>query len=501
MKPIRTLAVLLSLLPIFVVSSYITIHGQPVPYWDEWIEPLKNALKTAEGRITFSDLVKQYNDSRPFFTNLLTVVSVSVTGWDLKAEMYLNLVIAACTLILLLSIYRRHHGRNAILAALPFSLLIFSLAQHQNWLWAIQSQYFFLLLFLVLALWSLDSDTLKWPGICTACFLSLVVAYPFVSGFVFYFMLLLSLLLASWSLDKQGSRWFSISLSAFFSLCATYSYANGFLVWPVLVPVLWMMGYRRKSYLVFWSLAAAAALGYYFAGYRFRVFEEGLMLDPVPLFRFTSGFIGNGLAAYSGSSDYGSFLVVLAIGAWGLILFLMNLLFLHRFGWSAKRLSVWAGLATFVVASGLLIALGRTSSYTVGSSLAARYATLSSSFWVALAALSMGAIREGYRNWRASKSARVLLIANLISAVFLSAVFFEASLRSAQLPPRVTASHRECLLSVPETRDLSCLKGAHSASRGKMLSSRGRFGNRFRARVLRQIDQMQQYRLAAFSTE
>ncbi len=501
MKPIRAITILLSLLPIFVVGSYITIQGQPVPYWDEWIEPLNNALKTADGSITFSDLTRQYNDSRPFFTNLLTVVSVWLTGWNLKTEMYFNMVIAGCTLVLLLSIYRRHHGRNAIFAALPFSLLIFSLAQHRNWLWAIQSQYFFLLLFLTLALWSLDSNTLKWPSLGVAGFLSLVAVYPFANGFVVYSMLLLFLVFAVWILGKPKSKWFSISLGAFFSLCATYSYANGFLVWFSLVPVLWMMGYGKIRYFVFWSLATAVALGHYFAGYQSRVFEEGMMLDPIALLRFTAGFIGNALVAYSGPWDYGYFLGVLAIGASGLILLLLNLILLHRFGWSGERLSVWVGLATFVVASGLLVALARTSSSTAGSSLAARYTTLSSPFWLAFAALSMGAIREGYRNWHSSKSARVLLIANLFSAVFLSAVFLDSSLRCTQLPPRVTPSHRDCLLAVPETRDLSCLKGAHSASRGSMLTSRGRFGRGFRSRVLQQIDQMKYYRLGVFSVK
>ena len=347
----RLLVLILSFVPILFVGRYIAVHGQPVPYWDEWIEPFDNAVKTAEGRIALSDLIQQYTDSRPLFTNLLTVASVLLTDWNLKAEMYFNVVLAGCTLLLLLAIYRRQHGENAALAVLPFSMLIFSLAQHTSWRWAIQSQYFFLVLFVALGLWSLEKGGSKWPSLC---------------------------------------------LAAFFSLCATFSYANGFLVWFVIVPVLWKLDYRRAGYFLFWLMATSAALGSFFYGYRLQVIGEGFLLEPLPLLQFTAAFLGNALTASRAPWDYGHFLGIACIGGAGLLLFLSNLLYLRRL-WPASKLVAWMALAGFVVASGLLAGLGRGSHFGLEGSLAGRYTTLSSVFWVAFGSLPRGPARSAAR--------------------------------------------------------------------------------------------------------
>ena len=240
----RLILLTLSLLPILLVGRYIAVQGQPVPYWDEWIKPIKNAVKTAEGRITLSDLVQQYVDSRPLFTNLVTVASVLLVDWNLQAEMYFNMLLAGGTLLLLTGIYRRQHGKSADFVILPFSMLIFSLAQHKSWRFSMQSQHFFLILFVVLTFWSID---------------------------------------------RQWSKWTSICLAAFFSLCATFSYANGLLLWFVMVPVLWTLNYRQGKYFVFWLMTTLLALGSFFYEYRIHIIGEGIFLDPLALPQFAAG--------------------------------------------------------------------------------------------------------------------------------------------------------------------------------------------------------------------
>ncbi len=444
----------LSLLPILLVGSYIAVHGQPVPCMDEWIEPLQNAVKTAEGRITLSDLGEQYNDSRLLFSNLLTVASVWLTDWNLKAEMYFNMALATCTLLLLFVIYRRHQDEDSVFAVLPFSMLIFSLAQHTSWRWAMQSHHFFLIFFVVLTLACLEGKSPKWPSIC---------------------------------------------LSAFFSLCATFSFGNGILVWLVIVPILWMLNYRQRGYFLFWLIAASMTLGLYFFRYRFQVTVENAFLDPLSLLQFTMAFLGNALIAHRGPWDYTQFLVIVGIGGFGLLLFVLNLRYLGR-RWPSSRLAFWVGLGGFVVVSGLLIGLGRGTRFGLEGSLAGRYITLSSVFWLAFAAIAMGLVQEARQHWSRSRSSRVLLVMNLGAGVLFTTLLLRTNIRCAKIPSPVTQQHRECLLAIPQTRDISCLEGAHPSTGDGLLTSRSSFGLRYRAQLLRQVDSMQRYRLGVFST-
>ena len=93
-KPLNLLILLLCLIPVILVGGDIMKNGQNVPNWDEWFENLTIAAKTKTGTLAFSDLVKQRNDSRHFFTNLTTVVSAWLTNWNLKAEMFFNMFLA-----------------------------------------------------------------------------------------------------------------------------------------------------------------------------------------------------------------------------------------------------------------------------------------------------------------------------------------------------------------------------------------------------------------------
>ena len=360
----RLILLTLSLLPILLVGRYIAVQGQPVPYWDEWIKPIKNAVKTAEGRITLSDLVQQYVDSRPLFTNLVTVASVLLVDWNLQAEMYFNMLLAGGTLLLLTGIYRRQHGKSADFVILPFSMLIFSLAQHKSWRFSMQSQHFFLILFVVLTFWSID---------------------------------------------RQWSKWTSICLAAFFSLCATFSYANGLLLWFVMVPVLWTLNYRQGKYFVFWLMTTLLALGSFFYEYRIHIIGEGIFLDPLALPQFAAAFLGNALTAHRAPWDYGHFLGIASIGGLGLFLFLLNLRYLRR-RWEASSLAIWVGLAGFVVASGFLAGLGRGSFFGLGG-------RSSTSIRHALFRLLAGLRRNCHRDSSRSSATLVLLpiIANVVA--------------------------------------------------------------------------------------
>ena len=406
-------AVLLATVPIVMVCIYIALMGQSVPFWDEWMEPLDNAIKTAEGRITFSDLVRQYNDSRPFFTNLMTMISTHLLSWNLKAEMYANVALASGTLILAWWTYRSHDSGGAPYILVPFSILIFSPTQHVSWLWSIQSQYFFLLLFLMAGLGAL------------ACL-------PTGRG--------------------------PLVVAALAALAATFSFANGFLVWFVMVPVLWMCGYRKKRHYVSFLICMALGLGAFFFGYEFNVSSS---LDPrkmIGAIRFLLGYLGNGLRESGLPMERTDIWVTQLVGGSGMLLMAINLAFLRYRRRSWRALAPWVGLGSFVVISGSLAGWARVAEFGVGGALSGRYTTLSSAFWWALLALSFLSVREVQRD---SNTGRSVVIANGLAGVLVAGCLLQATIRCARFEPRVANRHRECLEMAPQSRNVECLKGLH----------------------------------------
>ena len=62
--------ILLSLLPIAIVSIYIFLFGLNIPFLDQW-EVVGLLEQQQQGSLSFSDLLAQHNEHRPFFPRLL----------------------------------------------------------------------------------------------------------------------------------------------------------------------------------------------------------------------------------------------------------------------------------------------------------------------------------------------------------------------------------------------------------------------------------------------
>src|SRR5262249_37991242 len=108
------------------------------------------------------------------------------------------------------------------IAVVPFSALILSLRQGFNWLVGFQTEVYFVDLFSVATLWALRRQRVGWPALIGAAV-----------------------------------------LAAF----ANFSQGAGILIWPFAGAALWPLGYRRWSFVAFWSLAAIASLSTFFAGF------------------------------------------------------------------------------------------------------------------------------------------------------------------------------------------------------------------------------------------
>ncbi len=311
--------------------------GVNTPFWDQWaFAPLFTRLH--DGSFSLSDLVAQHNDSRKVFPRLISLGLGRLTGWDVRWEMGVSFLLACGTSLCLHAMARRTipgPPRGRLVLLVVANLLLFSLAQHENWLWGIQ-----MVAFLPLA--------------CLAGCLA-----------------------------AAGS---GLSPRAKFALCAglatvaTYSYANGMIVWVLASPLLLLDARDRERgrwVAVAWFTVACAVVLPYFWGFR-------LSGGPTPIgpargglreaVLFFLAFLGAPLGSGVGASGFppsvaaGAVLVLLLLALAAYVVHERNDRELVR------RALPWLLLAAYSLASAAAAAAGRVG-MGARAATASRYAT------------------------------------------------------------------------------------------------------------------------------
>jgi hypothetical protein len=222
----RLVPLALSLLPLAYLIWTCRRLFVDVPYADAW-DLVWRLDRLDLGTLSIRDVWGQHNEHRPMFPILLMLGLAELTGWNLSAEVAVNVVlgIALFTVCALHVARLPAADRGVSLWSLPvLSLVIFSLGQWENWLWGWQMQLFMGVL----------ASTAGW-----------------------------------WLLAKQpGSRW-ALAGSIACGIVTTYSFAAGLTYWFVGLPALWLHpAHRTRFRIAAWLTAGAATIGSYFYDYQ-----------------------------------------------------------------------------------------------------------------------------------------------------------------------------------------------------------------------------------------
>lgn len=176
------LALLLTLLLIATARLYfVETFAIPLPYWDQWDAEGDFLLRPwIEGRLTLRDLWQPHNEHRIFPTRLLSLLIFNITGvWDNIIEARVNILVAACIpLIILLFLMR-----GKALYGIRWLILVVIVAQFslpfsfENLLVGFQSQFYFLIIFTLLAMIlavRYPADVLAMAGVLVLSWLSVL---------------------------------------------------------------------------------------------------------------------------------------------------------------------------------------------------------------------------------------------------------------------------------------------------------------------------------------
>ncbi len=189
-RPILTAtAGLLVAAPAVAVLVFVDRFGVDVPYFDEWDE-MRHVIAFYEGSLGLKDLISYHNEHHLLFPRLLMLVLARVTSYNLRAFMFVNVIVLCATVGLLLVIHlRAQRARNrtvlfALLTFVPVACLMLTFRQVDNLLFGIQIIVFFSFFFFVLAMMLLDSSHGLDVRFFAAIAAAIVASFSFAIGLV-----------------------------------------------------------------------------------------------------------------------------------------------------------------------------------------------------------------------------------------------------------------------------------------------------------------------------
>ena len=341
-------AKILTLAPLVFVIWIVVRYAVDVPFWDQWeLVPLLE--KSYHSEVTLHDLWAQHNEHRQLFPWMIMLLLARLTHWNIRYELATNIILALGFFAVLarqVKITGRKPGWNGLLWAIPaISLIVFSIAQYENWLWGWQLQIFLNLLAAVSGIVLLADETFNWPRFTAAAFLGVV---------------------------------------------ATYSFANGILFWPIGLAILLIItaGARERwPALIGWISIGTLTLGTYFHHYQ-KPQEHpplGLIFEmPLEYVTYVFKYIG-GICAQGLSGDRsldGAFAFVFGLAATA------------TFGWAGatlvrrkitnvRTLLPYFAMSLYSIGSALITGIGRLG-HGSNQAMAPRYCTMVIPLWVSL---------------------------------------------------------------------------------------------------------------------
>ena len=329
--------VLLYLIPILLVLWFVASFSVNVPIGDEWA--LVTILeKVYTGQATFNDFFAQHNEHRILFPKIIFLTLASISKWNIEYEQYFSIFLASVTFGLIYKLSSEQVGNQGQdiywhLANILTCMLIFSLVQHENWLWGFQLSWFLINVCVIVTIFLINSTSL-----------------------------------VNWSVQKR------ISLSALSCFIASFSLAHGVLAWLAVIPsVASIPGSSRQKIrnILIWLVLFIASVAIYLIGYHKPSYHPStffFLKHPLIAATYFFNFLGSSLARSSN--------LAIVTGIIIFFLFLVLIFYFIRNYNLISQASPWLSLGLFAILFSLLTTVGRAG-FGIEQANASRYTTTS----------------------------------------------------------------------------------------------------------------------------
>lgn len=400
-------------LPLVLAFYFVYKFGVTVPYWDQWeLVPLLE--KMYNNTLTLADLWSQHNEHRILFPRILMLLLARLSGWNIFLELCTNMVLAAFTLLFLLSILCSTLEKTPSWLKFFISLMIFSMVQHENWVWGWQIQMFLSVLGSVIAIWAAN----KWQGK--------------MNGLI-------------------------IVISA--AVLSSYSFNTGLLTWPAVLVVLLLQKKWKRKHIIILTLACIATVLLYYYKYKSVAYHPPILffLDhPVIYIRYVLTYLGASL----GWTYFYSLIITLII----FVLILLAIFNIWRFDRQKLcDLAPWLALVLYACMAACATGLGRAG-FGWKQAFESRYTTISALLPISTAVLLCYAIKLSLKTNKKNFLKNPFFIAAITSILLISYVnsYHRGILLMRQRFIRVVRASAFCLTHPEIKADDDSLKRLHS---------------------------------------
>jgi len=429
--------ILLVLTPFILDAVYTSQHAPKIPFRDQLLASMRIAVKATDGKLTISDLWKQHNEHRIFFTRLVTACMARWTHWNLRYQAALTLVFSAGMLLGLLLLLRFPAAATSIPLSIAGAFSLLPLRLWAIWQNSFLNQHLFAVLFLFLALLSLQRM-------------------------------------------KRGT--FSLIIAALCCFGGTVSVGTGLLSWFAVGSLFILREDRRISEILSWLVLAGMGFALYFHGFSLGGHDplDGSLVHKAAYFLTFLGnpFVDTMSESYIGATLAGGIGFISWLAVWAVLL-RRNLV-----DWDTL---LFFPLGLFALTSAFLATLSRSYIGCI-QALFSHYVLYSSLLWISL----FVAISRLCFDSRVGKcSHRIKTVAILFFLVLVPA-YVSANFHSWHSPSFVTPELEACFRSYPTSGNAGCFAGLHA------IFEAGSPEAHRRKNILRRIRQLAQRKLTVF---
>lgn len=346
----RLISVLLIGLGAFVaLSTTVCVYrfGSAVLILDQWTD-FRFIKLYLDGNLQFIQLFDQHNEHRIFFPRLVFFLDYFLSNSENIVDFTVNILSQFGTLVGISVMYWKT-GRDRVIFFPMVSLasiLLFSLAQKENFMWGFQVQFF---------------------SVLTAA----------VAAFLFF----------SLASDREARglpSWTYRMLSYFMAFVATYTLSSGILCAFILIPLAVIQRASKSVILITVICAALFAVSYFdhFKPIPYHAPYEYSLEHPIEYARYVSAYLGNPLSFLNEDMGFPHRALQIGFGFAGIILTVAAVWRVIRFRDDGFFRSGLVAVMSFVFGTAMLTALGRVT-FGLEQAFSGRYITPVSVFWAA----------------------------------------------------------------------------------------------------------------------
>ncbi|MGD1806904.1 hypothetical protein ACP6PL_15890 [Dapis sp. BLCC M126] len=223
----KILLLTLYVFPVLLLLWFLANFSVNVPYWDQWrLTPIFE--RVAQGNATFFDFFTVHGHHRILIPKLIITALAFATKWNTQAEIICSVIFVIITFFAICKIAAikfQHQNKNILhIANILSCLLLFSLVQHQNWLWGFTLFWFLTNLCLIMAVYfihALENLSAK-TRIFIAAIFSLIGSFTLIQGLLSWLVLIPSILSIEGKAKQKISR-LTIWISLFIVSCIIYA--------------------------------------------------------------------------------------------------------------------------------------------------------------------------------------------------------------------------------------------------------------------------------------